>query len=838
MKNYIHPKWVKTILFSLIFFLLLLTSGYGEENKTVRVVCSIMDTSSTGYKSGYSYEYFQRIAYITGWKYEYVYADFSTALKMLENGEVDIKDNLSYTDERAEFISYSEYPQGEEDYYLFTSVNNRDSLHENLENLNGKKVAVSKGSFQENAFKKWLIQHNINVEIIETSGSNATFEALNRGEVSGIVYPGTNDARGYVPVANIGHSDFYFGVSKKRPDILNELNEALRKIQTLNPSFNDALYKKYESFDVASLILTEEEYEYANNLKEIKIGILDDYLPFSTEEKGEVKGVVTYIADCIKEMTSDSNNLQISYKTYSTYLDMIQGLKDKEVNIVFPVTSDFYYSEFNQILESEEIFELSMSLIYRDYNEDVTSKIAVTKHSPSQRIYVNNNYPDSEIIEYDTPEECFESVLAGIATSTIFNSFRAELFFNTTKFWTLKEISLPKHASMCFAVNKDDRTFLNILNNQILRIDNYELINKTYDYLKIMNTYTVEDFIREYRELIFFLSIVLVFTVIITLVISIIRERKHKEALKNSLLMETKHVMARLAIDEAMESGSWEMEFDKYGNFLSCYWSDQFRRLLGYTDENDFPNKLESWSNLIVPEDKEHSLNVLFDSAIDTTGSKGYNLEHRLITKDRGIRWFRAGGKAVKKVVDDKIIYYGAFQDINETKLAQEKAYNDSINDSLTGLKNRRAHDAFVTELEKDAKPFVCVISIDLNGLKNANDEYGHAAGDELILGAAQCLSKAFDGIGNVYRMGGDEFEVLSTDHNVDFKSAIENLNQICENWYGVYVKELTMSIGVAWGENVTRLLFEELVKTADERMYEDKRLFYQQSGRNRRKQR
>ena len=227
MENYIHPKRVKTILFSFIFFLLLLASGYGEENKTVRVVCSIMDTSSTGYKSGYSYEYFQRIAYITGWKYEYVYADFSTALKMLENGEVDIKDNLSYTDERAEFISYSEYPQGEEDYYLFTSVNNRDSLHENLENLNGKKVAVSKGSFQENAFKKWLIQHNINVEIIETTGSNATFEALNKGEVSGIVYPGTNDARGYVPVANIGHSDFYFGVSKKRPDILNELNEAL-----------------------------------------------------------------------------------------------------------------------------------------------------------------------------------------------------------------------------------------------------------------------------------------------------------------------------------------------------------------------------------------------------------------------------------------------------------------------------------------------------------------------------------------------------------------------------------------------------------------------------------
>ncbi|MCQ2593346.1 MAG: transporter substrate-binding domain-containing protein [Treponema sp.] len=838
MKHYIHPKWVKSILFSLIIFLLFLTSGYAEENKTVRIVCSVMDTSSTGYKSGYSYEYYQRIAYLTGWKYEYVYADFSTALQMLKNGEVDIKDNLSYTDERAEFISFPEYPQGKEVYYLFTSINNQDSLQEKLENLNGKKVAVSKGSFQEKAFKKWLAQHNLNVEIVETTGSSATFDALNKGEVSGIVYPGTNDARGYVPIANIGNSDFYFGVNKNRPDILDELNEALRRIQTANPSFNDDLYNKYESFDVASLILTEEEHEYANNLQEIKVGILDDYLPFSTEEKGEVLGVITYIADCIKEMTSGSHNLQITYKTYPTYLQMIQGLNNKEVNLVFPVTSDFYYAELNQILESVEVFELPMSFIYRDYNENVTSKIAVTKHSPSQRIYVNNNYPDSEIIEFDGPEECFEAVLDGRATSTIFNSFRAEYFFNTTKFWTLNEISLPQHASMCFAVNKEDRTFLSILNNQILRIDTNELINRTYDYLKVMNTYTAEDFIREHRGIFFFGSLIIIFSVIIILVNSIIRERKHKEALTNSLFMETKHVLARLAIDEAMESGSWEMEFDNEGNFLNCHWSDQFRRLLGYTDENDFPDKIESWSDLIVPEDKEYALQVLFDSAIDTIGSKGYNLEHRLITKDRGVRWFRAGGKAVKKVGEDIIIYYGAFQDINEIKLAHEKAYSDSINDSLTGLKNRRAHDAFVAELEKGEKPFICVISIDLNGLKTVNDEYGHAAGDELIFGAGECLSKAFEGIGSVYRMGGDEFEVLSTDSNVDFDSAIGNLKQICKNWHGTFVEELTMSIGVASGENVDSLLFDELIKTADERMYEDKRLFYEQTGRNRRKQR
>ena len=319
------------------------------------------------------------------------------------------------------------------------------------------------------------------------------------------------------------------------------------------------------------------------------------------------------------------------------------------------------------------------------------------------------------------------------------------------------------------------------------------------------------------------------------LVIGFVRERKHKESLKKSLSMETRHVMARLAIDEAMESGSWEMEFDNDGKFISCHWSDQFRKLLGYNDETDFPNKIESWSDLIVSEDKEYSLKVLFDSATDTTGSKGYNLEHRLITKDRGIRWFRAGGKAVKKIGEPGIIYYGAFQDINENKLAQEKVYSESMMDPLTGVNNRRAHEEFVAELEKTPKDFVCVVSIDLNGLKTANDEYGHTAGDELLIGAAHCITMAFEGIGTICRMGGDEFEVISVKDGLDYDAIMKKLKKICESWHGNFVQELAMSVGIACGNNVDVNVFEQLIKTADERMYEDKKIFYQTSGKNRR---
>ena len=410
------------------FNLGLVAEAASNQPKTVRLAYLISPGYQEGVgpnetKQGFGYDYYQKLAYITGWKYEYVYADFSTALEMLKNGEVDIKDNLSYTEDRAQYISFSNYPQGKEIYYLFSTENQASELQENLSNFNGKKVAVSKGSFQESVLKKWIEQHGYNLEIVETKGSAAAFEALDKGEVAAMVYPGTSDAKSYIPVANIGHSDFFFGVNQKRPDLLEELNEALRKIQSANPGFNDSLYGKYQSGDMTAQILSPIEREYIIEHRKVKIGILNDYLPFSDENDGKITGVVTYLVDCLKKVSMKDYIPDVSFITYDYYNDMVQGLKSKEVDVIFPVTSDFYYSEINQILESEEVFELPMSFIYRDYNESVTDRIAITKHSPSQRVYVDNNYPNSEIVEYDSPEQCFDAVLAGEVNSTVFNSF-------------------------------------------------------------------------------------------------------------------------------------------------------------------------------------------------------------------------------------------------------------------------------------------------------------------------------------------------------------------------------------------------------------------------------
>lgn len=76
--------------------------------------------SDDTYKSGYAYEYLQKVAYYSGWKYEYVYGDWSTILEMLEQGEIDLMAGVSYTESRAQNMKFPDYPMGIENYYIYT----------------------------------------------------------------------------------------------------------------------------------------------------------------------------------------------------------------------------------------------------------------------------------------------------------------------------------------------------------------------------------------------------------------------------------------------------------------------------------------------------------------------------------------------------------------------------------------------------------------------------------------------------------------------------------------------------------------------------------------------
>ena len=175
-------------------------------------------------------------------------------------------------------------------------------------------------------------------------------------------------------------------------------------------------------------------------------------------------------------------------------------------------------------------------------------------------------------------------------------------------------------------------------------------------------------------------------------------ENKRIEALeRESLAFNIMHEMLR--------SGKWAMDFDENGKMTQVYWSDEFRQMLGYKDENDFPNVLESWSNLLHADDKERVLKEFNDTISDYSGKKTYDVEYQLKTKDKGWRWYRATGKLTRREDGTPITYIGMFVDITAQKQKdfdlqeQHRLLSDALrqaqhaNKAKTTFLNNMSHD-------------------------------------------------------------------------------------------------------------------------------------------------
>ncbi len=198
--------------------------------------------------------------------------------------------------------------------------------------------------------------------------------------------------------------------------------------------------------------------------------------------------------------------------------------------------------------------------------------------------------------------------------------------------------------------------------------------------------------------------------------------------------------------------------------------------------------------------------------------------------------WFRAEYITADATLDGipNVIIY-VTRNINEEKKKEEQLIQISRTDELTRLNNRRCYEEDLEEhRSKGIAPDLVVFSADVNGLKKVNDTKGHIAGDELIKGAADCLSSSIGNLGKVYRTGGDEFiAIVSCDNPEDLRKEILEKTA---GWHGNYSDKVTVSIGFAAHKDNPNATIDELEQMADSDMYAEKKRFYLESGLDRRK--
>ena len=195
--------------------------------------------------------------------------------------------------------------------------------------------------------------------------------------------------------------------------------------------------------------------------------------------------------------------------------------------------------------------------------------------------------------------------------------------------------------------------------------------------------------------------------------IDITREKEH-----DALYVELQNETACLdTIHEMLGSGKWTMDFDEAGVMVRVNWSDEFRRMLGYHGADDFPDVLESWSDLLHPDDRERVLKEYNETISDYTGQKTYDVEYRLLTKTRGYRWYRAVGKPTRRPDGSPITYVGVFIDITEQKeMMRELAqHRESLSIALEQANQaNKAKTAFLSNMSHEIRtPMNAIIGLD-----------------------------------------------------------------------------------------------------------------------------
>ncbi len=185
------------------------------------------------------------------------------------------------------------------------------------------------------------------------------------------------------------------------------------------------------------------------------------------------------------------------------------------------------------------------------------------------------------------------------------------------------------------------------------------------------------------------------------------QEQADKEQLREAISQIEREKAAMENIQAALGSGPWSMEFNQDGEIISCIWTDVFRNMLGYQGEADFPNRLDSWSNLLHEEDKEYVMKEYWDTVRDYTGQKTYDVKYRLLTRNAGWRWFHAAGRLSRREDGSPVTFVGFFVDIDDEKKmeAQLEAQREDLQNALAAAQHaNRAKTTFLNNMSHDIR--------------------------------------------------------------------------------------------------------------------------------------
>ena len=440
-----------------------------SESKTVRVGYftsrNFQEGGADEHKRGAGYEYLQKIASLTGWNYEYVYAPFGECLEMLENGEIDLMGDVNYTLDRSRRMRFSAYPQGSEEFWLFTNRKHEALAEGGYSALEGCRIGVNSDTYPEKLLEQWLETKQIEATVVSCTDDQALTEALAYGTLDAVVAPGLIMDSDAVSITSIGGGDYYFAVNTKRLDLLSELNAAMAEINTIDSDYSRKLVAQYENKSSRKFLLNRQEKQWLEKHENtIRVGYFDDKFPFSGTRDGELAGILKTVLDTIAQQYG----ITITAQPYTTTDEMRAALEKNEIDLAGPVIRDLDVFEQMGAVATDAIYELTPVVIYKDHSFDENSAvIATTGASLYSDQIVSVSSKDVTTRKFATFDECLQAILDGEADATIIASARINELNDNPLMKKLSFAEIANRQKLVLVTMKNDRRVVTIVNKAI-----------------------------------------------------------------------------------------------------------------------------------------------------------------------------------------------------------------------------------------------------------------------------------------------------------------------------------------------------------------------------------
>ena len=501
-----------------------------------------------GIRRGFGYELMQALAGYTGWKFEYVKCDWSNCFDKLENGEIDVMGDISYTDERAQRMLFSEEPMGEEKYILYADLSHTDIETSDFKSMDGKRVGVLLGTEPEIMLTEWENKNGIHTEHVNVYNNEDVEKKLANHEIDCFVSLEESiwSEQGISSVTTIGKAGIYFAINKERSDIKAELDFAMLQLDQNSPFFKADLYKKYFTLDY-SQSLTGKEKSWLKEHGDIRIGFLDNApAVFSMdEETGKLTGTlaeyISYAKDCLGNQT-----LEVNIQAYDAYDEMLQALQKCEIDAIFYASRNPDFAEKKGYTLTNTAWTYSMMAVTDEkyFNENEVHTVAVPKEKEALKQHIIFSYPNWKLVEYDSLADAADMVTHEKADCFLLGTSQALKYDNNRDF---KSVPLTKTMEACFAVKGGEGPLLSILNKTLKTMPSDMLTSALAIYDSTADKVTLYDFIKD-NMLAVFVTAGLFSLSIIGIILMLLRKARKAEAVAMLAASDTQKLNDKLEI--------------------------------------------------------------------------------------------------------------------------------------------------------------------------------------------------------------------------------------------------------------------------------------------------